>query len=381
MTNGRENAPAASSLSGQRRLPQIDARSLGLFRIVVAFLLGALFIAPPDVVSGLAFRCGLAGLNHSSLAGATRAVGALGALGLLVGLRSRGALGVVLAALVAWSAFAPQFDALNGGVLVAMLAAMFQVPIAARFSFDTVANAMRRGVRLDRRPADGVPATTTLAPSRRTIAFGVITGAGGLWTVVLWAAAHSAMPGGGGYDLLLLVLLATILLLLGARQWNAAAHAALRPTRAAWVYYDDSCGFCFRCCQWLALADGAGRLTFIGAGDRAAHLHPIPAADLETSVVVVDAASGAVLRQARAAAAIIRALPAPYHPLRAMAWPGVVWFADRAYDFVARNRHRISLWMGAPACGVDGRQTVAKTGPKDEGRARREPTEPTRARP
>ena len=361
MTNAAENAPGASPRDGRwRRLLLLDARSLGLFRIVVALFLGALFIAPPSVVSGLTDHCvWRPGLNHPGLIGATRVIGALGALGLLVGFRSGGALALVLAALLAWGGFSPRFDARNGGVLVAMLASMFVVPIGARFSFDALASAMRRGIRLDRRPADAVPAMTALAPSLRTIAFSVIAGAAGLRTAALWAASRAAFPESHEFDFLLLVPLATLVLLLRAGQWRAAARAARRPSRAAWVYYDDSCGFCFRCCQWAALADNAGRLWFTGASDRAAHLHSIPASDLETSVVVVDAVSGTLLRRARAVAVVLRALPAPYHPLRVIAWPGVIWFADRAYDLVARNRHRISQWMGAPACGVDGHRPNA----------------------
>jgi predicted DCC family thiol-disulfide oxidoreductase YuxK len=369
MTNVDENAFGAAPRDGARpRRFALDARSLGLFRILVALWAGAFCIAPP-VVSELAYRGDHAGLNHPSLGLAARLLGVLGALGLLKGFRCRASLALVLAALLAWGALSRRFDALNGGVLITMLAAMFLVPIGARFSFDSVANAMRRGVRLDRRPADGVPAATALGPSPRTVAFTVIAGTGALWTAALWAASHSVVPHRLAYELLC-VPLATLVLLLSTRQWDALARAALRPSRPAYVYYDDSCGFCFRCCQWVALADGAARLTFIGASDRAAHQHAIPAADLETSVVVVDAVSGAVVRQARAAAAILRALPAPYHPLRIIAWPGIVWFADRAYDIVARNRHRISLWMGAPACGVDGHRTSPASSPTDPSRTR-----------
>src|SRR5262245_56167643 len=140
------------------------------------------------------------------------------------------------------------------------------------------------------------------------------------------------------------------------RARRAAGPQAPHAERPLVVYYDDSCGFCERCRQVLARADRGGNLTFIGSNDRAAHRHDLDAFYLDKTLVVFDGATGAVFTRARAAAAICAALPVPWPSLRFIAWPGLVWVANRAYDLVARNRHRISRRLGMQACVVPGQR-------------------------
>jgi predicted DCC family thiol-disulfide oxidoreductase YuxK len=276
------------------------------------------------------------------------------ALGLVGGWRTRWWLGVALAAsCAAVSGFgaAPgrsAFALANEIGLALFLAVALFLPLGSRYSVDSIAAALRRGVRLVRRPA--APAVASDVGRRAAVALAAIAVAG----AVVWLAL--APGAGAGRVLRSAWPLAAAPLLLGARAWTTVTRLLRGPARAAVVYYDDACGFCLRCCELLALADGAGRLRFVGASDRGARAHPISDAELVTTAVVVDAATGVSYRRARAAAAVARALPLPYQGLRLLAWPGIGWIADRVYDLVARNRHRLSRAIGVEACAVEPRE-------------------------
>jgi predicted DCC family thiol-disulfide oxidoreductase YuxK len=313
----------------------VDPRSFALVRIVLALLLAADALSAPAEP-----RARLVALVRLAAA-----------LGLAAGWRTRLWLGVAFVASCAavlgfGGAPARSAFALASEIGLALfLAIALALPLGSRYGIDGIAAALRRGVRLDRRPA--APAVTSDAGRTAAIALAAIAAAGAVTWLALAAGAggerlpRSAWP------------LAAAPLLLGARAWSAVTRLLRGPARAAVVYYDDACGFCRRCCELLALADGAGRLRFVGASDGGARLHPISDAELGTTAVVVDAATGVSYRRGRAAAAVARALPLPYQGLRLLALPGIGWIADRVYDLVARNRHRLSRAIGVEACAVE----------------------------
>jgi predicted DCC family thiol-disulfide oxidoreductase YuxK len=149
-----------------------------------------------------------------------------------------------------------------------------------------------------------------------------------------------------------LVMITAYVLWLRPEEWDRLAAWASRWSRPVVAYYDDTCGFCQRCCQILALADRGRRIEFIGASQAERRRHAFDAADLESSLVVFDATTGRRSTRATAFAALFGALPLPYQPLRAVALPGIVRLADRVYDFVARHRYDLSRRMGFVACGL-----------------------------
>jgi antitoxin component YwqK of YwqJK toxin-antitoxin module/predicted DCC family thiol-disulfide oxidoreductase YuxK len=136
----------------------------------------------------------------------------------------------------------------------------------------------------------------------------------------------------------------------------------------ATVYYDDNCGICTRTCEAVATWDRFSRLTFIGSSDRAAWQHSIPEGLVEKTIVVFDS-QGRMTIKAAGAATIFAALPLPWHIFRIMAWPGLRWISDRAYDAFARNRHRVSSGLKLTACGVPGVADKANRNHEHEGPA------------
>jgi predicted DCC family thiol-disulfide oxidoreductase YuxK len=148
------------------------------------------------------------------------------------------------------------------------------------------------------------------------------------------------------------VMIATYALLLRPEDWALIRRVALRWSRPVVVYYDDTCGFCYRCSQLLAIADRANHIRFIGSTNRAAWEHDLKKEEVESSIVVFDIATQERTSRAAGAAAIVRALPLPFHLFRAIAWPWLRLLSNAVYDWVARNRYRVSEWLGFQACGL-----------------------------
>ncbi len=175
-------------------------------------------------------------------------------------------------------------------------------------------------------------------PTLRRLAILALTGLHlGIWCTMSLASFSLAM-------------IASYVLLLLPEDWEVIRRFTLRWSRPVTVFYDADCGFCARCCQWAALADPAGRLHFRGNQQLAADPSLAPGADIRESVVVMERPEGRPLTKSQAAAAIFRALPLPFHVFRVIAWPGIARVSDWAYDRVARNRQRLSLWFGLTAC-------------------------------
>lgn len=147
------------------------------------------------------------------------------------------------------------------------------------------------------------------------------------------------------------VMLSTYVLLLSAQDWRALRQWALRRSRPLTVYYDDSCGFCHRCCEIVALADVGRNVSFVGASQRQHHLHALSESELQTSLVAFDARDHKSLRAA-AVARVFGALPWPWRAGVLLDAPGLRRVANAVYDSVARRRRTLSVRLGLAACGT-----------------------------
>ncbi|MBI1900097.1 MAG: DUF393 domain-containing protein [Planctomycetia bacterium] len=147
-------------------------------------------------------------------------------------------------------------------------------------------------------------------------------------------------------------MLAAFALLLTERDWDLVRRMTSCCSRRRTAYYDDNCGVCTKTAQLLALLDRHGNLSFIGSSDRDARRHEIPEALTDKTVVVFDDGTGRMYTKSRAMAALVAGLPCPWHVLRLIALPGLARISDFFYDRFAKNRHRVSQWLGMAACGV-----------------------------
>lgn len=125
--------------------------------------------------------------------------------------------------------------------------------------------------------------------------------------------------------------------------------------QAATLLYDGSCGFCAESVQFVLRHDRRRRtLRFaslqgaVGADVRTRH------PELETVDSVIwyenDAAGDVLLVRSSAVLRVLRYLGGVWRPL---AWLGALVprpLRDRAYDFVARHRHK--LVRGSPVCVI-----------------------------
>lgn len=143
-----------------------------------------------------------------------------------------------------------------------------------------------------------------------------------------------------------------------ARETPAPRRDPGAPRRIA--YFDDACGFCCRCRDWLHQADSRAQIRFIARRDTALHLHAVTDSELAASLVVFDTRTGQRWRRARAVAALAAVLPLPWSLLRWMGVPGVASLMDRAYDHVARHRGWLSRHLGHDRCELDSAAVAAR---------------------
>jgi predicted DCC family thiol-disulfide oxidoreductase YuxK len=106
------------------------------------------------------------------------------------------------------------------------------------------------------------------------------------------------------------------------------------------VYYDDGCGVCSRVVGWFQHRDSAKFITAVGSGEPSAWRHDTSGFDLTKSILVVDDQTGERWTETGAFAAMLKALPTRYQPLRIAALPGFVLISDLLYRLFARHRHR-----------------------------------------
>jgi predicted DCC family thiol-disulfide oxidoreductase YuxK len=112
------------------------------------------------------------------------------------------------------------------------------------------------------------------------------------------------------------------------------------------VIYDADCGVCQTSIGWLERRDRHGRFELRGNDGELPE--GVSREETEHTLVVLEGArkwtrGGAVarlLRELRGWSVVARALRAP----------GIGWLVDRGYDKFARNRHRISTWLGLTSC-------------------------------
>jgi len=156
--------------------------------------------------------------------------------------------------------------------------------------------------------------------------------------------------------------------LLDGVHWVLFGRLVPRKRRARVVFYDVDCGVCFFIARVLARLDVHRRLRLVSSRDTealATYAADIDRELLDKTVVVIDPEAPA-RRWTRAAAVaeIFRALPFGglwSWPLRL---PGVSALSNAAYDAFARNRTRISTWLGLAACGVPGAAPVLTPEPQ-----------------
>jgi predicted DCC family thiol-disulfide oxidoreductase YuxK len=154
--------------------------------------------------------------------------------------------------------------------------------------------------------------------------------------------------------------------LLAAPVWELGARRFVRRRgRARTVFYDVDCGVCFFTARVIARMDVLGRTRWLPNTDPAAlaaaggveggaeGAEGANEALLDRTILVVDTDNPARRwTRSDAFAEIFGALPLG----RLWAWPmrlpGLRQLAGVVYDWVARNRTRISGWLGLAACGI-----------------------------
>jgi predicted DCC family thiol-disulfide oxidoreductase YuxK len=146
--------------------------------------------------------------------------------------------------------------------------------------------------------------------------------------------------------------------LLDTVHWQLLGRLVPRRGRARVVFYDVDCGVCFWLARVTARLDVHRRLRMVSNKDEAALAAYAAGIDrelLDRTVLVVDPDSPK--RAWTRAAAVVEVLAAlPFG--RLWSWPlrlpGVSALANLGYDQFARNRARISSWLGLAACGRQG---------------------------
>jgi predicted DCC family thiol-disulfide oxidoreductase YuxK len=119
------------------------------------------------------------------------------------------------------------------------------------------------------------------------------------------------------------------------------------------VLYDADCGICTHTARLLRRLDRRARLD-LRPLEVGAELPDAPSLDALRDVLHVRDASGRWTAGGAALVGIGRALPLLRPIAVAASLPGFRRLVEPGYRLVARNRHRISRWLGLTACRVDG---------------------------
>jgi predicted DCC family thiol-disulfide oxidoreductase YuxK len=180
------------------------------------------------------------------------------------------------------------------------------------------------------------------------------------WTrlaaVVLLAGLHISIGMLTNLGIFSAAMLAFYPFLIDGAVWQLGSRLLVRRRgRARTVFYDVDCGICFFTARVMARMDLLGRMRWLSNRDPAALAAAgvVESEMLDRTILVVDSDNPARRwTRSDAFAEIFGALPLG----RLWAWPlrvpGVRQIAGAAYDWVARNRTRISAWLGLAACGV-----------------------------
>jgi predicted DCC family thiol-disulfide oxidoreductase YuxK len=122
------------------------------------------------------------------------------------------------------------------------------------------------------------------------------------------------------------------------------------------MIYDGDCGFCEASVARLRGITGE-RVEYRTSQDAFAEFPEIEPGDWAGSVQFIDTdgcrhvRSDAVFSALATSRVIGRLMVTASERV-----PGFRWVADAGYDLVARNRARLSRWMGREACGLDERR-------------------------
>ena len=138
-------------------------------------------------------------------------------------------------------------------------------------------------------------------------------------------------------------------------------------TTAHLVIYDGNCPMCtfqMRALSWL---DWFRCLRFVPSQDPSVAEHAPGVAKEELDAAIhLASREGRLYRGARALRFACLRVP-PLIPVALVLWvPGVIWIAERAYDFVSKRRYKISKLFGCKgACKVLPERRSAKSPPRE----------------
>jgi predicted DCC family thiol-disulfide oxidoreductase YuxK len=139
-------------------------------------------------------------------------------------------------------------------------------------------------------------------------------------------------------------------LLVHEQHWLWAYRFMQRRTRKRVVYFDADCGICFWIARLLARLDLLRRLELRSNQDGLPEGIAV-GRELDT-LIVQNLDTGRVFERSRAVAETIQALPMGFLIAWVLRVPGLHLVFGLLYDLVAKNRARISAWVGLNACGM-----------------------------
>lgn len=117
--------------------------------------------------------------------------------------------------------------------------------------------------------------------------------------------------------------------------------------RMIYVLYDDTCGFCCRCADWLKTQSAYFPVLCMPAGANATkERFPALMRRAEKSELVVVDDQGGVYREADAWVAVLWALRGYRSWAKRLTDPTLRPLARNAFEFVSSNRHKVSEWFG-----------------------------------
>ncbi|HXG47315.1 MAG TPA: DUF393 domain-containing protein [Methylomirabilota bacterium] len=125
-------------------------------------------------------------------------------------------------------------------------------------------------------------------------------------------------------------------------------------TRCRIVLYDDGCPMCtfqMRLIGWLDWFDTVSLMPL--SHPRATDLAPSLTPEALREAIHCIAPEGRIYRGARCIRHVALRLPLAM-PMALVLWiPGVIWVAERVYQWISRNRHLLSRWFGCrEACAI-----------------------------
>lgn len=125
-------------------------------------------------------------------------------------------------------------------------------------------------------------------------------------------------------------------------------------TRRITVLYDGECSLCTFQMKLLTWLDWRNRLDLLPLSDpRAQKIAPTLTREELLEAIHCLTRQGRIYRGARCLRFVGMRLPLMV-PMACVLWfPGVIWVADKVYQWISRNRHLLSRWFGCKeACAL-----------------------------